>query len=120
MKASWIESLGVDPLPPLLSWGDPALSYFTRRDLLEDDTGPVGALWEESRPQALVRKQQPDGSWRYPGKSYNPETGTNYHLLETYRNQRVLVEMYGFNSLHPAIQNATGYVFSCQTDEGDL
>ncbi|MBN2392262.1 MAG: hypothetical protein JXR84_16155, partial [Anaerolineae bacterium] len=48
------------------------------------------------------------------------QTGTNYNLLETYRTLRILVEMFGFQRAHPALQKATDYVFSCQTPEGDI
>lgn len=117
---AWREVLDQDPLPALLAWEDPALGYFVRRDLLDEPGGPAASLWEEPRAARLVRKQQADGSWRYAGKSYNPETGTHYDLLETYRNLRVLVEMYGFDREHPALRRAAEYVLTYQTDEGDI
>jgi hypothetical protein len=120
MGTHWLEWLPIDPLPSLLGWDDDALAFYVQRDLLDEEAGPVEALWEASRALALVKKQQPNGSWRYAGKSYDPVTGTNYGLLETYRSLRVLVEMFGFDRRYPAIQNAADYVFSCQTDEGDI
>lgn len=116
----FIGGLRSDPVPRLLSAGDAALTYFVRRDLLGEAVGPVAALWELAEARKLWRKQQADGSWRYPGG--NPETtpGSNYAVLETYRNLRLLVEMYGFDRRHPALQAAAEYVFSCQTDEGDI
>jgi hypothetical protein len=116
----WLDALEVNPLPTLLAWEDAALPYFVRRDLLDEPTGPVAALWEAAGARRLLQKQQPDGSWRYPGKSYDPETGTHYDLLETYRSLRVLVEMYGVCRDHPALQQAAEYVFAQQTDEGDI
>lgn len=112
--------LAIAPLPALLAWEDPALHYFVRRDLLEEAVAPVETLWETKAAVRLTQAQQLDGSWRYPGKSYDAQTGTNYNLLETYRTLRILVEMFGFNRAHPTLQKAVEYVFSCQTDEGDI
>ncbi len=120
MKHAWREDLGLDPLPALLAWDDPALHYFVRRDLLDDPPGPVASLWETSGAVRLIRRQQADGSWRYSGKSYDPETGTQYDLLETYRSLRLLVEMYGFDHGHPALRKAAEYILTYQTDEGDI
>lgn len=108
--------LPLDPLPALLAWDDPALAYFVRRDLLAEAVAPIETLWKLPEAARLVQKQQADGAWRYP----DPRPGTNYSLLETYRQLGVLVEMFGFTRTHPAIQQAAGYVFSCQTDEGDI
>ena len=68
----------------------------------------------------ILKRQQENGSWRYPGASRKKFTYANYDLLETYRNLRLLVEMYGMHRGHPALQGAAEYVFSCQTSEGDI
>ena len=120
MPDRWIQALAHDPLPPLLEWRDPALGYLARRDLLDEPVGPAETLWELEKPASLLKKQQPDGAWRYPGKSYDPENGTNYDLLETFRNLRVLVHMWTFDSRHAAIPRAADYIFSYQTEEGDV
>jgi hypothetical protein len=104
----------------LLSRDDPALVYFVRRDLLGEDTGSVQELWDLPEARGLARAQQPDGSWRYPRRRRKPLTGGNYDLLESFRSLGVLVEMYGFDRSHPLIVKAAGYIFSCQTAEGDL
>jgi len=120
MPGKWSDILTIDPLPALLAWQDPALAYFVRRDLLKEVVSPIESLWEYPETRRLVEKQQADGAWRYPGKSYDPVSNTNYNLLETYRTLRLLVEMYGFQREHPALTKAAEYVFSCQTDEGDI
>jgi hypothetical protein len=120
MAKNWLSALRLDPLPALNAWPDLALAYFVHRDLLEELVGPVDALWKLPQAIRLLDKQQPDGSWRYPGKPDHPAPGANYHLLETYRSLRLLVEIYGFQRHQPAITKATEYVFTCQTDEGDL
>ncbi|MBN1812700.1 MAG: hypothetical protein JXA14_12760 [Anaerolineae bacterium] len=65
----WQRQLKVNPIPALLSSGDSALCYFTRRDLVEEPTGPVEALWETPDALKIVKKQQGNGSRCYPGKS---------------------------------------------------
>ena len=120
MTGMWLSVLNVNPLPTLLAWDDPALCYFVRRDLLEESVAPMETLWETKAAVQLIQKQQPDGLWRYPGKSYDPDTGTRYDLVETYRNLRVLIEMYGLDRCHPALQQAAEYVFAHQMDEGDI
>jgi hypothetical protein len=112
--------LPIDPLPALAAWDDPALAWFVRRDLLQKTVPPVEILWELPEAVRRVRRQQANGSWRYPGKPFDPGAGTNYGLLETYRQLAILVEMFGFSRAHPALQQAAAYVFSCQTDEGDI
>ena len=72
----WINSLSADPLPSLLEWGDPALSYFVQRDLLGNEVAPVETLWEIDAAARLVKMQRPGGGWLYPSKSFDPESGT--------------------------------------------
>jgi Squalene-hopene cyclase C-terminal domain len=115
-----LSSLKVDPLPTLLAWQDEALAYFVRRNLLQETVAGIEALWDSPRVTVLVGKQLPNGSWRYPGNTPGLKWGENYSLLETYRTLRELVEMFGFTRSHPAIQKAAEYVFSCQTQDGDI
>ena len=109
-----------DPTPALLPAGDTALAYFVRRDLLEEDPGPANVLWELPEARRLLRKQQPDGPWRYPGGNPASTPGSNYAVLETFRSLGILVEMYGFDRSHPALRAAAEYLFSCRTAEGDI
>ena len=115
---NWREQLKFDPIPPLLSSGNEALQYFARRDLLGEQSGPVDRLWQLPEVQRTLRKQQADGSWPRPGKSQHP--AINYHLIETWRQFRFLVEQYGFTRKNPQAQKAAEYLFSCQTEEGDI
>jgi len=113
-------SLPIDPIPVLLEWDDPALTYFVQKDLLEQRARPIRMLWDLKPAADLVRKQLPDGSWKYPGKTVDPRTKEDYFLLETFRNLRVLVEQYGFTRAHPTLQKTTRYMFLRQTAEGDI
>ena len=120
MNGKWKSDLHADPLPALFGWDDPALKYFVRRDLQAEAVPPAETLWELPAARRLVDKQQADGSWHYPGRADHPASNANYNLLETYRSLRILVEIYGFNRDHPTLQKAASYLFSCQTDEGDI
>jgi hypothetical protein len=115
---AWRERLKVDPIPPLLSSGDEALVYFTRRDLLGEDAGPVSRLWELPGAQKILKKQQPDGSW--PRSGEQKHAAINYGLIETWRWFRFLVEQYGFTRQHPGARRAAEFLFSCQKEEGDF
>ena len=114
----WLQQLKYDPIAPLLSSGNEALRYFARRDLLGERVGPVDRLWELPEAQRILRKQLADGSWPRPGATKHP--AVNYHLIETWRHFRFLVEQYGFTLEHPQAQKAAEFLFSCQTDEGDI
>ena len=116
---SWRRQLRFDPLPALLASGDEALQYFVRRDLLGEEAGPVCHLWQLAGAHKILRGQQPDGSWdRSAGKMKHE--AINYNLIETWKQFRFLVEKYGFGREHPSAAKAAEYLFSCQTEEGDI
>ena len=120
MKAGWISELNTDPIKTLKQRNDKPLDYYVKRDLIETDITHVSDLWELPKVVNIINKQQEDGSWNYPGKETTSVPGQDYSLLETFRNLRVLVEVYGFSREHRAMKDAAEYVFSCQTDEGDI
>ena len=92
--------------------------YFTERDLLNKRVDVIKSLWELKIPSQILRKQQADGSWKYPSKK--PWHTTDYDQLETYRELGFLVQMFGFNKSHPAIKKTAEYFFSKQTKDGDF
>jgi hypothetical protein len=115
---SWREHFRCDPIPPLLASGNEALRYFTRRDLLGKVVEPVNLLWQFPEAQKILKKQQPNGSFRYPaGKSKH--TPVNYPLIETWRQFRYMVEVYGMTRDHPPAERAAEFIFSCQMEAGD-
>ncbi len=116
--ATWREGPRFDPLPPLLSAGSQAVRYFARRDLLGERTGPVSQLWELPEAQKIAGRQQADGSWVRRGKQKAP--AINHSLIETWKQFRFLVQMYGFTRESPVGEKAAEYILSCQTDEGDI
>ena len=114
----WIEQLKVDPRPVLLSSDNQALSYFVRRDLMDQQVEPAGVLWTLPEVERITVRQHPDGSWKYSTNQESAEE--NYDLLETFRVLGQLIEKYGLERQHPAIQQAADYLFNCQTEEGDF
>jgi len=118
---TWLSLLHYDPLPPLLSSGDAALIHHARRELLGEDVGPPELLWGQKPVEKLLRRQQADGSWKYPGQR-RPELRQqeDYDQLETYRSLAELVEKYALTQAHPALRRAAEFLFSRQTDEGDI
>lgn len=113
-------ALEINPIPALFNWQDESLHYLVRRDLVGEQVSGVETLWVLPQVIRLIQKQLGNGAWKYAGKTFDPDTRQNYYLLETFRNLRVLVEMYGFNRKHPALALAAEYIFSCQTDERDI
>lgn len=114
----WRTQLKYDPLPALLEATDPALVYFIRRDLLDEDPEPAEQLWALPGPQKILKKQRLDGSWQRPGKPSRPPI--NDGLIETWRQLRFLVQQYGFTRQHPQLDRAAEFVFTCQTEDGDF
>ena len=68
----------------------------------------------------MVGKQNPNGSWRYPGGKHSIRSQENYDQLETFRQLGVLVEKFGFTREHSSIERAASYLLSFQSNEGDL
>ncbi len=115
----WLTQFNYDPVPSLLGSGNEAITLFTKRDLL-DNTVSIEDLWQLPESRRILRRQQPDGSWISPGGNKDIRTQENYNQIEAYRNLRILVEQFGFNRKHPAIQKVASYLFKFQTQEGDF
>jgi hypothetical protein len=94
------------------------LIYFTRRDLLGEEVGPVERLWLLPGAVKILKKQQPDGSWLRPGENKHP--AINYALIETWRQFRFLIERYGMTRAHPQVERAAEFIITCQAEEGDI
>ena len=120
MVENWKLRLRIDPLPVLLRSGNEAIMYFTRRDLLNEEVGPVESLWGLPQVVKILRKQQEDGSWKYPGGKKEIREQRNYDQLQTYKVLMDLVGKYEFSREHPAIPRAAEFLLGFQTAEGDL
>ena len=111
MSQSWISKLKYNPIELLLSSGNTAVIYFVKRDLLDEKVGPIDIVSELPEVKKILKKQQVNGS-------FNPVS--KHPLLETWRQLRFLIDQYGFNKLDPAIVKAAEFVFSWQSEEGDI
>lgn len=117
--ARWRRFLRYDPIAPLLRSND-ALRYFVRRDLLEENVGPLDTLWGLPEVLKLIKRQRKNGSWKYHGGKKHIRSRANYDQLETYRILGQLAEKYGLTRKHQAIERAADFLFSFQTTEGDF
>lgn len=117
---TWRNPLTFDPLPPLLAANNEAIRYFARRDLAGEDIAPVETLWQLPAVTAILKRQAPSGAWPYPGGKAELRDQEDYDQIETFRMMRYLIEKYGLDRRHPAIQRAADFLFAHQTDEGDL
>jgi hypothetical protein len=116
----WLKQLSLDPLPQLEGSGNEALLYFVRRELLGEPVGPIETLWQLPPVVKILRKQQEDGSWKYPGGKKDIRSQQDYNQLQTYKMLMELVEKYGLTKEHQAVGRAAEFLFSRQTEEGDL
>lgn len=110
--------LKYNPIPILLKSNNKAIETFVIRDLLEEKV-LVKELWQLPEPKKLLKKQKSNGSWEYPSKRIIGRK-ENYDQYETFKKLGILVEEFGFNKTHPAIQNTADYFFSVQSREGDF
>jgi Squalene-hopene cyclase C-terminal domain/Prenyltransferase and squalene oxidase repeat len=116
---NWRKQLKFDPIPALIANGDEALQYFVRRDLLDEEAGPIDGLWRLAAARKTLKKQQSDGSWDRPARQ-KKHKAINYGLIETWKQFRFLIEKYGFNREDPAAEKASEFLFACQTEAGDI
>jgi hypothetical protein len=117
---TWKSTVQYDPVTPLIESGDEAVKFFAERDLLGNKALDAKVLWELPDAVTIVKRQQTDGSWKYPGGNNKLRSSENYNQLETFRNLAYLIEMFGFDKSSPVTAKAVDFLFSFQTDEGDI
>ncbi len=120
MPQKWLAPLKINPTAALLSSGDEAITYFTRRDLLEETAEPIACIWQLSEIQKILRKQQADGSWKHSCKEAVTYPKNHYALAETWKTLRILVEHYEVTREHEGARRAAEFLFSFQTSQGDI
>ncbi|MBN2229553.1 MAG: hypothetical protein JW779_08145 [Candidatus Thorarchaeota archaeon] len=120
MHVNWERFLKYNPLQQFYSVSNRAIIYQVSRDLMGETMGPVTELWKLTPVLNILKKQQEDGSWKYPKKKTDPREISGYSQLETFRQLGLLVEKYLLNKDHPSVQRAAEFLFSHQTEEGDF
>jgi hypothetical protein len=111
----WPKQFRYDPVKPLIESANPAVFYFTQRDLLQRNVAaPSASLWTSIIPQRIISRQEPGGWWKALGKN------EDFYLVETFKQLQTLVYQYEFDKSHPAVAGACEYLFSRQTEEGDF
>ena len=117
--ADWLSQFNYNPIKPLFDSGNDAIIYFAKRDLLEEKIESIKYIWELPEVHNIIEKQLNDGSWPSKAKK-NVNSGVKYPLIETWKQLRFLIQQYEMDNTHPAIRKAAEFIFSCQTDEGDI
>ena len=117
--SDWLSTFKYNPIKPLLESGHETIIYFTERDLLDGKVDSVDYLWNLPEVQKIVKKQANDGSWP-PKIKANASFGVKYSLIETWKQLRILIQQYEMNNTHFSIRKAAEFIFSCQTEEGDI
>lgn len=118
--SNWFSRFNHNPVKPLLESDHPAITYFVKRDLLEESVEGVSTIWKLAEVQKIIKKQHSSGYWKSNSANIKKHPAQNYKLLETFRHTNILVNMYGLNRDHPCMEKAVEYLFSCQTEEGDI
>lgn len=117
--ADWISKFKYYPIKPLMDSQNLAIIYFTKRDLLDTTTESIDCVWDLPEVQKMLKNQLDDGSWPAKGKK-DENSGVKYSLIETWKHLKFLIQQYEMNNTHPAIKKAAEFIFSYQTDEGDI
>lgn len=104
----------------LLKSGNPAIVFFTKRDLLEEPAGPPDKIRNLPEIRRITRNQQADGSWKGPVGETAVYPENHADLIATFKSFRTLVEKYEFSRESEVIENAAEFLLSFQTAEGDI
>lgn len=120
IRPEWINQFNFDPITPLRESNQPAVWHFAQKDLLGESAEDIREVWKLPEVQKLVKTQNSDGSWRSKSPSIQKNPAQNYHLFEMFKHTNILTNVYGMTRDHPCIKKAMEYLFSRQTEEGDI
>lgn len=117
---NWMQQLKYDPIIPLLESGNNAIIYSARRDLLSEPVQEIEFRWKLTEAMKILKRQNPSGFWKYSTQNRERAPAENYDLFETFKQISKLIDIYMYNRKHGSIRRAAEYIFSCQTNEGDI
>lgn len=120
MTDGWM-GLARDPRRSLEKFEDEALNFWVEKELRQSTPDDQSRLWDLPDAQSILAKQRQYGGWDYPSKDFGGKSwGSDYRLLETFRQLRILVEVYGFDKRHPAMDAIVDFVGGFQSKAGDI
>jgi hypothetical protein len=119
-EEEWVSVLKYDPLPPLLLSENAAIAFFAEREFTQEKKNNREILRQLPVVESILRKQESDGSWKYPGANNKIRSQENYDQIETFRNLGYLIELYGFDKKDIEVASAIEFLFSFQTPSGDI
>ena len=114
---NWINILSVNPLKRLLSSGDDMLTFYVKRDLLNE---PCNEKAHHKEIDQIIKRQQSDGAWIFKSNSVKKYPSINHNLVETFKSIRILVGKYEMDKSNEAVSKSADYIFNCQTKDGDI
>ena len=79
---TWIQKFHFNPTTPLSNSSNLAIQYFYQKDILGKTDIKLKDVWQLKDPQGIVRRQQVNGSWKYPGVQYKKRSATDYSSLK--------------------------------------
>jgi hypothetical protein len=115
-----LPGLAHDPTSTLAEAPEPAVAYFARRDLRNESVAGIQTVWDLPAVKTVIRRQLPSGTWPITASARAGGNPKGHCLVEAYRHLRVLVDQYELDCRHDAVARAMEYVFSHQTEEGDI
>jgi hypothetical protein len=115
---SWVSQFKYDPIKALKNSENQAIQYFIRR-LLGENVPPIFQVWALSEVQDILKKQKANGAFKHYKKK-NVYPNHHHDLVETWKKFRLLVNRYELTKEHPKGEKAAEFIFSCQTEEGDI
>ncbi|NPV55938.1 MAG: terpene cyclase/mutase family protein [Anaerolineae bacterium] len=69
----------------------------------------------------IIQKQSVDGSWKYPGGGREDHRAVeDYDQIETFRMLGIMVQKFRQDRRNTAVANAAEFLFSRQSEQGDL